>query len=470
MIGQREIGKQSEPAMHKKLQTHRLCPGIFLLLATLAVPVAANAATPAELQALYEQNQNSFVQYTISTQNSQWVAEPYRRSREKLVELLNSGEASSHIPEAVVRQLEEQARKRVDAGLPEVSRDELIAEYMEKLAAQVSKTATETMISERRDYFVSPGRIEIHTAVSEDDPRRQSAPHGFEPFTGGPWNKMHREGDGKWLAQEAYPFVGGNSPVGWSRRSLPHYGMLPVFIPKSGLQDFVPSLVDEFFSSVDGAKLVHLDSGSDIVARPTAADEAMIASIPPNRGAVPDWVAQWRLVDMSFDELGEDRIVLAAELIERLRKDPVAPPYPWGVPFVIVSLTDVVQVEGAGWYPKNVLRSNVGTTPVDPQSGKHWTDHPIGWTNQYEIVITSIAVNEQMEETAPLVLADGTAFVDVDTNESRVVGVPMAEGISTMLDDPPPTGRRIAQIITFLAALVIVIVLVVRSSRTEKQK
>ena len=129
---------------------------------------------------------------------------------------------------------------------------------------------------------------------------------------------------------------------------------------------------------------------------------------------------------------------------------------------------DVVQVPELGWYPSKIEYARVSALfrpGDDPRS-------PVlinkGRVSQVVLEVLEVAALPP-DALTPLVIPDGTAWLDVDTRESGVKGDPLPDSISELLTDRRSGSRTIFVVANAVLAVAVLLFLIIRRKKRSRE-
>jgi hypothetical protein len=127
--------------------------------------------------------------------------------------------------------------------------------------------------------------------------------------------------------------------------------------------------------------------------------------------------------------------------VNDLRRNQTEPRLDHANPSVIIEFNQVEQVEGAGWYPREIVSTKIDLEPTT-SGDNSGSDLINGWQRRETLKVGLVKANEAVEDIQILLFPNGTHVLDGDTKAGRVIGknseelirglVPRIFGISKM--------------------------------------
>jgi len=321
--------------------------------------------------------------------------------------------------------------------------------------------------------------VQIFLNLSDENPRRADAlARGLDSFTGGDFKKLQRVQELKWVGHDPYPGLRHNNPTVWAQSILQVNTLLPPHVDGVGL-----GLQTYFHSAgLDCDRMegfvCPMPGGDDatvhrwLVVQPERQNRFVLALIDQLRDSTPDWVAVFECIDGNqLDDISSDVAGKLALQVEGFRASNYSSTRYAAVPELILYFGDYEQVQGAGWYPTHVTRKPLALlTTSEANATGRITDQPFGVREEGNLHVNSVRANSDVAEFSKLALADGTVFLDLDSNISKVIGENPDEAIRRMLELKPQSRRTMWLVVVNCLALLVLLFPRVRGRFSKHQK
>ena len=294
---------------------------------------------------------------------------------------------------------------------------------------------------------------------------------GLKSFTGGEFTIAQQLHGEDWFGLEPFPFVEKKYPVSWRMDALKGFFGNPPLFPADQMPANYEDSFSEFYKTTSGARRVADTTDATVVfCRRDGESQMLIAKILKNQGAFPRWVARWQLVDRTFESLSDEELLLAAQTSELFVSNVTAKRKrePFGGLQKLAVAHDVVQVPELGWYPSKIEYARVSALfrPGDDPRSPVLIDK--GRVSQVVLEVLEVAALPP-DALTPLVIPDGTAWLDVDTRESGVKGDPLPDSISELLTDRRSGSRTIFVVANAVLAVAVLLFLIIRRKKRSRE-